>query len=136
LKEALLEKSKEDWLERHLFAQKKQVLQTLEAQPSNSSMYVDPKEQTLQQGRGKGKKKGKGKGKVESQPFRAPQNTNFKENNAQTAYGQSGPPRFSATIWCKWCKKKGHYEDSCWSKEKYERKKKSAEKKDEKSGEI
>ena len=73
LKEALLQKAKENWLERHHFAQKKQVLQTLDAQPSNA-MQVD-QEQPLQtskpeNGKGKGKGNGKGKPKGESQPSR------------------------------------------------------------------
>ena len=134
LKDAILEKSKEDWLERHLFAQKKQVLQTLDAQPSNPSMDLDEKASSSQtpsngkgkgkgSGKGNGKGKGKGKGKGDSMPSRNNLPRYQKDPNLQTQGGENSVPRFSATIWCKWCNKKGHYEDSCWSKEKYEKKK-------------
>ena len=119
LKEALLEKCKEDWLERHLFAQKKQVLQTLEAQPPKP-MQIDSNENgQSQNGKGKGKGKGKGGGKGAGKGKGVTQNAKpyAKEQVIQDAY-----PKFSATIWCKWCHRRGHYEDTCWSKEKFEKK--------------
>jgi hypothetical protein len=135
LKEALLEKAKEDWLERQLFAQKKQVLQTLDAQPN--AMQVDTEPQIFQRtspeiGKGKGKGKGKGgKGKGKRRgdfhSSRPGFQGNPKDPNWQTSNAQAIVPRFSATIYCKFCRKKGHYEDACWSKAKYEKKKKNQE---------
>ena len=62
----------------------------------------------VESGRGKGKEKGKGKGKGEG----------------HHAHGGRGPPpskgsreqRLTATIYCKFCLKKGHYESKCYSK--------------------
>ena len=98
LKEALLQEAKENWLERHHFAQKKQVLQTLDAQPSNA-MQVD-QEQPLQtskpeNGKGKGKGNGKGKPKGESQPSRSNWQRNPKDYNLQTENVHNTVPRFS-----------------------------------------
>ena len=130
LKEALLEKTKEDWLERQLFAQKKQVLQTLDAQPN--AMQVDTDQHIFQRplpengkgkGKGKGKgAKGKGKGRADFQSSRPGLHGNLKDPNWQSFNAQAIAPRFSATIYCKFCRKKGHYEDACWSKAKYEKK--------------
>ncbi len=111
LKEALLEKSKEDWLEKHLFNQKKQIFQPLvqksdEHNPPGNSSNTRSKPNGPH-GKGKGNGKGeKGKGKMSGAP-----------NNSQSEQ----KPKFSATIFCKYCGKKGHYEDSCWSKQKSER---------------
>jgi hypothetical protein len=43
------------------------------------------------------------------------------------------PPRFRATVVCKFCKKKGHYEDECWTKEKVERKEKARQREKDKA---
>ena len=90
LKDALLEKSQEDWLERNLAQQKKQTLNPLD-QPESQPFHQHPKS-----GKGKGKGQGKGKGKG----------------------GEKRDPvdsRFSATIQCSFCGKVGHYIDKCWT---------------------
>ena len=99
LKEALLEKSQEDWLERNLTQQKKQTLNPLD-QPESLNPHQHPKPNS---GKGKGKGLGKGKGKG----------------------GEKRDPvdsRFSATIQCSFCGKVGHYIDKCWKKQKEEKK--------------
>ena len=95
LKDALLEKSQEDWLERNLAQQKKQTLNPLD-QPKSQPFHQHPKS-----GKGKGKGKGQGKGKGKGGGKRDPVDS-----------------RFSATIQCSFCGKVGHYIDTCWKKQK------------------
>jgi hypothetical protein len=67
-------------------------------------------------------KGGKGKGRGRADTFG--KGGKGKGENAR----EPKPPEFKAKIICKFCKKTGHYESSCWSKEKAERKKKAEEK--------
>ena len=67
LKEALLEKSLEDWLEKHLFMQKKQLLQPMVETPNQPGQPSQPTIANPKGGRGKGKGKGQGKGKGKGQ---------------------------------------------------------------------
>ena len=124
-----MEKSQEDWNERQLFAQKRAMLQTLEV-----PMQIDENLQSQNiatssnaKGKEKGFGKGKGKGKGESTSSfsqRRPNSGNFRNFGKDPKQGNvQGPPKFSATIYCKFCKKKGHYEDQCWTKERLEKKK-------------
>ena len=149
LKLALIEKANEDWLERHLLQQKKQSLQPLtETEPAsvnasapknNTSVQTgqngppskrikggggkgytpSPAAQRDDEGRGRGKGKGKGQGKGKGKGSSASRPTRNFPPEVQEA------PKFSATIFCKWCKKKGHYEDFCWAKEKWQKNEKS-----------
>ena len=97
LKDALLEKSQEDWLERNLTQQKKQTLNPLDNPESQAS------HQFPESGKGKGKGQGKGKGKGGE-----------KRDLVDS--------RFSATIQCTFCGKVGHYIDKCWKKQKEDKK--------------
>ena len=53
---------------------------------------------------------GRGKGKGKGGPSKKPQKD------------QRTPSHFTVTLECKYCGRKGHYEDECWTKEKDERK--------------
>ena len=131
LKCALIEKFNEDWMERHILQQKKQSLQPL-AEPGTiptgtptilQGSRPDPPSKRVKgggkgdgkgsspiadgKGKGKGKSQGKGKGKSGSSG-----------RSRSVAPDSEIAHKFSATIFCKWCKKKGHYEDFCWAKDK------------------
>ena len=147
LKSALIEKANEDWLERHLLQQKKQSLQPLvESQSTKPSSQPKPATTTTgsgpaaqdspkrgkgmsqnsatnrQQGQGRGSQKGRGKGKgIAAGKDRTVSVSRFSRNTAPDSQNSS---RFSATIICKWCNKKGHYEDFCWAKERWEKRQK------------
>ena len=110
LKEVLLEKSEEDWQERHLAQLKKETLNTINDEATKVSMQQssgkgrgDPNRSNFQQqsqssnGRGKGKGKGIAKGKGSAKP-------------------PAQDPKFHASITCKFCGKRGHYVDRCWEK--------------------
>ena len=125
LKACLLEKSQEDWLERHL--QKKVSLQTLQEVPQVAPAQEESSQVSSSQGHGRGKGKGKGKGKG-----------GFGGKGGKGGFGEKGKgkgkgfpsdqpsPHFSVTVFCKYCGKKGHYQDQCWTKQKAERKAKAA----------
>jgi hypothetical protein len=116
LKATLVEKVGEDWVEKNLL-KRENFLRPLmekgagkgEKDPENGEKKVAGK--AGGKGVGKGGEKGSGKGKGRG---RGAREKNFEDTPA---------PKFGATIYCKFCKKKGHYEDKCWSKEKYEKKK-------------
>ena len=96
LKAALLEKSEEDWLEKNLLQLKRENVHTMQdgsSQPAQKTQTQFPRS-SAGKGRGKG---GKGKGKGNSDPEKPPD-----------------PPKFSVTVNCKWCGRKGHYENKCW----------------------
>ena len=123
LKVALLEKAQEDWLERHLFLQKKQVLNTLQepfpsavSQNSNQGKGSSTQSQGKSQSQSQSQNRGKGKGKGQPQ--------GKGKGKGANPSNESQPPRFSVTVFCKFCNKKGHYEDQCWSKQREEKKKK------------
>ena len=106
-----MEKSKEDWLERHLFQQKKQTLQTLQSATSQvptDSEDGPAKSLAFGKGRGKGQSQGKGKGRCQGKGQNQGKGKGKGKGASETP---SQPPRFSVTIYCKFCKKKGHYED-------------------------
>ena len=90
-KRVLMEKSKEDLLERSLFPTS--TMSHVSGVPS-SSQQVYPTQTHIT-----GKGKGKGKGKP---PASKPDPTTTPQ------------PRFSATLFCKHCGKKGHYDTKCW----------------------
>ena len=105
-------------MEKQLFNQKKHLLQPLTDVSTEKSVKPPGKEKPVKENFSSGHpqttspEKGKGKGKGGGY---TPKPRNVKPNL------EAQPPRFSATIFCKWCKKKGHYEDRCWSKEKWEK---------------
>ena len=130
LKTLLREKARDDYLERFLLDQ---------VQKKERTFYMESQGQNYGKGYGKGKGwhanefqsqemhfqlseqgKGKGKGRGRGEP-----------NAGKGGKGKGEPkaPEFKAKIVCKFCKKTGHYESNCWSKEKAERKQKADEKK-------
>ena len=123
LKNAIIEKAQEDWLEKQLFNQKKHILQPLTDVSTEKSAKPPEKEKSVKENFPSGhpqtfsgeKGKGKGKGKGATP----------KPRNVRPIV-ETQPPRFAATIYCKWCKKKGHYEEKCWSKEKWEKSQKKS----------
>jgi hypothetical protein len=145
LKLAVLEKSQEDWLEKAL--QKKVTLHTLQESPlsmtqspAHADTEIAPPAHKPEGGpfRGKGKGKGRGshgKGGVSSgfssvKGGFGPKGSSGKGfgNAKGQGKGASEPPHFQVTVFCKFCNRKGHYEDQCWSKAKVERKSKALEK--------
>ena len=90
LKSALLEKVEEDWQERHLVQLRKEHVHALQ-------------DETPQKFPGKGKGKGKGHSTQNGKGF------NKRVQNDE-------PPKFHASITCKYCKKRGHYDTKCWFK--------------------
>ena len=90
LKNALLEKVEEDWQERHLVQLKKETIHALQNDDSAVRSH----------GRGKGKGKGAG----------PPKGKGFNKSV------QNDPPNFQASITCKHCGKRGHYDTKCWFK--------------------
>ena len=73
---------------------------------------------------GKGKGKGKGKGQNPSQNrSRSSRESTTAKQSAQPDRN-SDNPKLSLTLFCKFCKKKGHYEDFRWAKQKMERQQK------------
>ena len=104
-KEALMEKAEEDWQEKHLVQLKKEkdTLHTIKDNPipnfgkgKGLSREKRLQDQSSQSSQGKGKGKGKGKGTSKSLTWEE--------------------PRFKASISCKFCGKRGHYEQKCWNK--------------------
>ena len=138
LKELLREKSKDDNLERYLFSQ---------VHKRERGFFMGEETPIYNQfalGKGKG---GRGKGNPTPAPPQNP-NSNFQNHASQPlsqimsqAMGKGKgkgkrkcqqdvkPPQFKAKIVCKFCKKTGHYESDCWTKEKVERQKKNEDKK-------
>ena len=123
LKVALLEKAKDEMNEKliqqfrrklaaPLRAEKEKVRMAEALQPKPRDEEVEAKrprfEASNAAGKGKGMRfqsqagKGKGRGRSQSQP-------------------RAEEPKFQATIYCKFCHKKGHYTDECWSKRNAER---------------
>ena len=95
LKKALLNKSAEDWCDKHLSLGK--GLFALD------EMDVDRQPNSVKSGKDSGRGKGKGKPKPHPKLVR------------QTETGQKEVhQKFSATVFCKYCQKKGHYEADCW----------------------
>jgi len=96
LREVLMEKANDDWLEKQL--QKRNVTHHALKPLVEVQDQSPPPEKG---GKGKG---GKGKG--------------GKGKGGRGPPGQKPPPqnRFTTTIFCKFCKKKGHYESRCFSK--------------------
>ena len=82
LKNALMEKSEEDWQEKHLVQLKKETIHALQNE--------DPGGKPFGKGKGKGKGAGQQKGKGLSKSV------------------QNDPPNFQASITCKHCGEKGH----------------------------
>ena len=134
LKACLLEKAQEDWFERHLQKKVSQAVHTLQETPQASpqvaptasqgdvDMSVQASSSKPSQGRGKGKGKGgfsRGKGNPSLSFSKG-------KGKGKGFSGQPSPPHFSVTVFCKFCHKKGHYEDQCWTKQKEERKAKSS----------
>ena len=115
LKKAIIEKSQEDWVERNLINQKKQLLQPLSEVPPRVSTSPPqgpstnvPKSDPKQMSKPFGKGKGQGKGQ------------NRSSNMPPKPKGEPEPPRFSVSLTCKFCQRKGHYEDQCWRKKRAE----------------
>ena len=136
LKACLLEKSQEDWLERHLLGPKKAALHTLSTQESPQTKTDADTEMLsaqasfpgppVSQGKGRGKGRGKGGfsgGRVTSQSSKGSFGGKGAPGKGKgRGKGSSpGPPHFQATVWCKFCGKKGHYVDDCWTKKKKEK---------------
>ena len=96
LKVALMEKVEEDWLERHLFQQKRENLHTLQ----------EPLEQRKTPNAKPFQRKPKPKPKPSAKhQAKMEQDAKPKE-----------PPRFTASLQCKFCGRKGHYDSPCWDK--------------------
>ena len=106
LKQAILEKAEEDHVERHLFQLKKENLHTLQEEVQGKSL-PKPHEKPHELGKGKGKGKGQGRGKGKGKGMSTQANSDPKPLEQ---------PKFSASIQCKWCGRKGHYDNKCWDK--------------------
>lgn len=94
LKESLFEKAEEDWQERHLVQLKKENVHTL-VEDVSEKPTKDVQVPFHNSGKGKGKGKGGGQ--------------KFSRQNVE-------PPKFNASIQCKFCGRKGHYDTKCWDK--------------------
>jgi hypothetical protein len=73
--------------------------------PERSSTHVHAPEKGNGKGKGKGQSKGKGKGQGMQDP------------------PQPSDPHFKVSLACKFCSRKGHYQNQCWQKQKEDRKK-------------
>jgi hypothetical protein len=93
LKVAIMEKAEEDWLERSLFQHKRENLHAMQDSQAPSKVMNKPNI---------GKGHPKPKPKAQSRQI-VPNDPKTKE-----------PPKFHATIHCKFCGKKGHYDYPCW----------------------
>ena len=93
----MFEKAGEDWQERHLVQLKKENVHTLVEDVSEKPKNDVPVPPYHYGGKGKGKGKGKGGGQK------------FSRQNVD-------PPKFNASIQCKFCGRKGHYDTKCWDK--------------------
>lgn len=99
LKKALLNKSTEDWCDKHLSLGKGKPLFALDDMDVDHNPTSGPKTTSDKSG------KGKGKGKPKPHPKLVRQS-----ESGQKEFHQ----KFSTTIFCKYCQKKGHYETDCW----------------------
>jgi hypothetical protein len=133
-----MEKAYEDWMERHL--QKKVSLNTLQESLNQTQQHGAPQcpegttqvssssrtSQSQTQGRGKGR--GKGSSSVSSQGKGGGGGKGKSKGKGVQSQPAPQPPHFNVVVWCKFCHRKGHYEDSCWTKQKEERKARAREK--------
>ena len=135
LKDLLREKAKDDALERHIFNQMQKRDKTFFMADDAFSH-----QQFAMQEHGKGKGKGgRGKGETPNSSNQTNSSNPFPLTQIMTQASQGKgkgkgtfyvrPPQFKAKIVCKFCKKTGHYESDCWTKEKVERQKKQEDKK-------
>ena len=108
--EALREKVHDDWTDRTLGfgVTSSRGLNILSSDPptESSPTFGSPQPAHVHPGKGKGKGKGpvqgKGKGKGKGQRSRS--------------QSREPPNRFTASVMCKHCGRKGHYEATCWDK--------------------
>ena len=105
LKATLSEKVKEDWSDKHLVQGKK--IFALEEAPKRPR-EDQPNSMGKGKGKGEGKGKGKGQGKGKGKGGKGLQDFHSDPRGFQNKFG--------ATIICKFCTKKGHYETNCWVK--------------------
>ena len=108
---ALQEKVCEDFVNKHLqFPGDKKVFALGEKRPRDES-EIPEKQEPPKENLGKGKGKGKGNNsKGAPQPFWR----EVKDPSGQV--DKEFRQKFGATIVCRFCQKKGHYESTCWNK--------------------